>query len=58
MMNIDQIKECLSTLHKEFGTTKFAVTTASTILGACVGFTAAAIGIPNNPITENVAKEI
>ncbi len=57
MMIIDQTKEFLTTLYKEFGATKFAVASASAIVGAGMGFTVAAIVIPNDPIIDTIVKE-
>ena len=51
-MKVTQIKETLTALHKEFGTTKFSVAVASAILGACAGFATVVIIMPNDPIVK------
>lgn len=51
-MKVNQIKETLVALHKEFGTTKFSVAITSAVLGACVGFTTVAVVMPNDPIVK------
>lgn len=56
-MSFDNIKDVLTTLYKEFGTTKFSVAVASTIFGACAGFTTVAVIMPNSPIIDNIVKE-